>query len=278
MWKENLYQPIEVLIREHSVFPINEHQHSFFEIAYIAEGNGSFYLYNSGKSRDDRTYSAGSVFLIPPDTVHCFTINTFSKFVFIRFTEHYAEDYLGKHIARSLLLNNTFPLTINDNDLYTVESVIKLISGETVNRHKFSNWLIQYYTNSLILLIARNINASGNNDNTTDDKQSYMIQYIQQHINEPELLKPETIGKVFNLSPNYIGHYFKRNFKEDLKQYITRNRIKMVENLLLNSHLSIKEISYRMGYNDSCHMIKVFRMFYGTTPSKYRNLKSKNQS
>lgn len=29
MWKENLYQPVEILLREHDTFPIGEHQHSF---------------------------------------------------------------------------------------------------------------------------------------------------------------------------------------------------------------------------------------------------------
>lgn len=33
MWKENLYQPVEILLREHDTFPIGEHQHSFFEMA-----------------------------------------------------------------------------------------------------------------------------------------------------------------------------------------------------------------------------------------------------
>lgn len=35
MWKENLYQQVEILLREHDEFPIGEHQHSFFEMTYI---------------------------------------------------------------------------------------------------------------------------------------------------------------------------------------------------------------------------------------------------
>ena len=35
-----------------------------------------------------------------------------------------------------------------------------------------------------------------------------------------------------------------------MRQYIARNRLKMVENLLLNSKMTIKEIAYRMGYTE----------------------------
>ena len=38
MFKENLYRPFEILLREHKTFPLKEHQHSFFEAVYIASG------------------------------------------------------------------------------------------------------------------------------------------------------------------------------------------------------------------------------------------------
>lgn len=52
MWKENLYQPVEILLREHDEFPIGEHRHSFFEIVYILEGNGKFHAYTLGDEKE----------------------------------------------------------------------------------------------------------------------------------------------------------------------------------------------------------------------------------
>ena len=97
-----------------------------------------------------------------------------------------------------------------------------------------------------------------------------MLQYIQQHIHQPELLNTENLAQTFNLSSNYIGSYFKRNFQETLQQYILRNRLKMVENLLINSKMTVKEIAYKMGYTDSCHLVKSFQKYYGISPFKYR--------
>ena len=276
MWKENLYQPIEILIREHSVFPIQEHQHSFFEMAYILKGKGTFYtLLEKGKK--ETAYTDGSLFLIPPDTAHCFTISAHSQFVFIRFTEHYIANYIGKLAEHTLLMNPTFPIILNDRDNYTANQLIHLILEESQHSHHYSEHLLQYWANSMIILTTRNLNASVGKTDPSDDRPAYMVQYIQQHIHQPELLKTDALCKVFNLSPAYIGRYFKRNFQEDLQQYICRNRIRLVEELLINSHLTIKEIAYKMGYTDACYLVKVFRKTYGISPLKYRKKYSVKQ-
>ena len=99
MWKENLYQPVEILVRSHEVFPIAEHQHSFFEMVYVKAGTGRFYVKEAGYKVQEVSYHEKSLFLIPPETTHCFTIDTHSDYVFIRFVLHYVEDYIGKYIA-----------------------------------------------------------------------------------------------------------------------------------------------------------------------------------
>lgn len=102
MWKENLYQPVEVLTRRRTKFPVDEHQHSFFEMVYVRSGSGSFYV-KEDECKVQRThYKSGALFLIPPDTVHRFTVDSPCEYVFIRFTEHYAADYLGRQIEQAL--------------------------------------------------------------------------------------------------------------------------------------------------------------------------------
>lgn len=72
MWKENLYQQVEILLREHDEFPIGEHQHSFFEMTYILEGSGDFCAHTMGSEREWHTYEAGDLFLVPPNRIHLY--------------------------------------------------------------------------------------------------------------------------------------------------------------------------------------------------------------
>ena len=275
MWKENLYQPVEILIRNHEIFPIAEHQHSFFEMVYVRAGTGQFYVKEpSGCKVQDTSYHEKSLFLIPPDTTHCFTIDKQSEYVFIRFVIHYVEDYIGKYIAEVFRSpRQQAEILLNKQDERTVSLLFDFIKRKEECKQYGSNYLRQQWLNSILVIVARNIthNASFKDFSTGEaDSSRYILQYIQQHIHQPNLLNAENLGKTFNLSSNYIGCYFKRNFQETLQQYITRNRIKMVENLLLNSKMTIKEIAYRMGYTDSCHLVKSFQKVYGISPLKYR--------
>lgn len=102
------------------------------------------------------------------------------------------------------------------------------------------------------------------------DKAMYLLQYIQQHIYQPELLKTKALCKKFNMASTYVGQYFKQHFQEDLQQYIIRNRLKIVENLLTDTTMSIKEIAAKMGYTDSCYLVRTFRCHYKMSPLEFR--------
>lgn len=282
MWKENLYQPVEILIRNHEIFPIAEHQHSFFEMVYVKIGTGQCYVKEAGYKVQEVSYHEKSLFLIPPETTHCFTIDTQSEYVFIRFVIHYVEDYIGKYIAEVFRSpSQQMEILLNRQDEDMVSHLFDFIKCEEECKQEGTNYLQQQWLNSILVIVARNIahNASFKNFLTGEANSSmYMLQYIQQHIHQPNLLNAENLGKTFNLSPNYIGCYFKRNFQETLQQYIARNRIRMVENLLLNSKMTVKEIAYKMGYTDSCYLVKSFQKVYGMPPLKYRQEHSHSTS
>jgi len=163
---------------------------------------------------------------------------------------------------------------------------LRFIRKEEDNRQMGTNYLQQQWLNSILVLVARNIVHEAKDEclsvkyltiNETNPA-VYMLQYIQQHIHQPELLRAESLSKIFHLSPDYIGIYFKRYYQETLQQYIGRNRLKMVENLLLNSSMTVKEIAYKMGYTDSCYLVKSFQKVYGISPLKYRQEHSQSNN
>lgn len=274
MWKENLYQPVEVLTRRHTVFPIDEHQHSFFEMVYVHSGSGTFYVKEEEYKVQQTEYKSHALFLIPPDTVHRFTVDSDCEYIFIRFTPHYASDYLGKHIERALYASRQqCEMLIDEKNMETIRSLFGHIEQEVSCPRKYSNYLLQQWLNSILVITAGCLIQDSVDDNSVmlkPDKAMYMLQYIQQHIHQPELLKTKALCNTFNLASSYIGTFFKRNFQEDLQHYIVRNRLKMAENLLANTTMSVKEIAAKMGYTDSCYLVRIFRANYGLSPLGYR--------
>ena len=275
MWKENLYQPVEVLTRKHTKFPIDEHQHSFFEMVYVQSGSGSFYVKEGYFKVQQTNYKSHALFLIPPDTVHRFTIDTHCEYIFIRFTPHYAADYLGKQIEQSLYTSlKQCAITLDEKDTTIVRSLFGHIGQEASHTRKYSNYILQQWLNSILVIVAGHFMQENSAEYTSasieSDKAMYLLQYIQQHIYQPELLKTKALCKKFNMASTYVGQYFKQHFQEDLQQYIIRNRLKIVENLLTDTTMSIKEIAAKMGYTDSCYLVRTFRCHYKMSPLEFR--------
>lgn len=275
MWKENLYQQVEILLREHDEFPIGEHQHSFFEMAYILEGSGTFCAHTVGSERECHTYEAGDLFLIPPSRIHVYTIRTHSRYVFIRFTENYVFDSIGHYVGRALEVQSGFRMQPAQADREAIRRLMELLVEEASGKRALSEMLLSNYVNSLILLAARGLDATETGVGPEGDKARNLLLYIEQHIDQPDELRLEALAARFQLSPTYIGRFFKRNFGEDFRLYVSKNRLKRVEELLTGTRMSVKEIASRMGYIDSCYLNKLFRQHHGMAPMDYRKAHAK---
>lgn len=275
MFKENLYQPFEILLREHDRFPLKDHQHSFFEAVHIAAGEGVFQICRPMSDICEFKYSAGSLFLIPPNTTHCFKVSKRSRFLFVRFTDRYIDEHLGGGAKHALYLSYATPLiSLKGVELKVSNALFELMESELPGGRDFSEAMLQNSADIALASIARILGRSPEVHIQEADgtaREMHMLQYIQTHIHQPDSLRVEALVKRFGLSKNYIGRYFKRRFQESLRQYITRNRMKRVEYLVANSLMSVKEIAYDMGFADSCHLVKNFKKYSGMSPLQYRN-------
>ena len=72
------------------------------------------------------------------------------------------------------------------------------------------------------------------------------------------------------LSPVYISKIFKDIMGDSPINYLIRIRLSKAKELLENSKLSIKEISEAIGYKDPYYFSKLYKKYYGISPSKHR--------
>ena len=101
------------------------------------------------------------------------------------------------------------------------------IRKEEDNRQMGTNYLQQQWLNSILVLVARNIVHEAKDEclsvkyltiNETNPA-VYMLQYIQQHIHQPELLRAESLSKIFHLSPDYWTKSFEDGRKFVIEQF-----------------------------------------------------------
>jgi transcriptional regulator GlxA family with amidase domain len=73
-----------------------------------------------------------------------------------------------------------------------------------------------------------------------------------------------------NLSHSRLEHIFKREIGVSLRTYLAEIRIQMAADLLRNTQLPVKNISYRVGYRHVPSFIRAFRRKFKRSPQNYR--------
>lgn len=273
MWKENIYRPIEILLREHDEFPIGEHEHSFIEMTYIAAGSGSLDVRTENCAMTHYAYRDGDLFVMPPSTLHKFVTGTHTRYVFIRFTADYANDYVAKGIGDQLATAASFRACPDEKDKTALRQLADLILVEAASGGLYSESLLHGYANAMILTAARTLAGtipSYTAGNDSGSRARYLMHYLQQHIGSPERITIRSLAVRFNMSPGYVNHYFKRNFGESLHRYCLKLRLRAAESMLVGTDLTLKEIAYRTGFCDEAHLSHVFSRHYHVTPARYR--------
>lgn len=274
MLKENLHKPYSISFPTADICSKLEHKHSFFELVYIRAGTGTHSLNQSKCS-----YKAGELFLLTPEDSHYFEIDTTTNFFFLKFNNIYIEknNFSTENIQKLeyILQNaNHHPECILKNiaDRSLVSPIIESIIREHTVTDIYNEEMIHQMVNTLIMIVARNIAKVLPEyvSVSPDEKALDILQYIQQHIYEPEKLKAEHISNVFAVSNAYIGRYFKKHTHETMQSYITKYKINLIEHRLRFSDKRINEIADEFGFTDVSHLNKFFKKQKGNNLSAYR--------
>lgn len=94
-------------------------------------------------------------------------------------------------------------------------------------------------------------------------------EYIQAHLGEAITIK--LIAQQVYMSPTYFSAYFKEQTGETILDYITKTRLKRATELLETTNHKIADIAVQIGYQDTKYFSRLFRQWYGYTPSQYRD-------
>ncbi|MDR1972710.1 MAG: AraC family transcriptional regulator [Treponema sp.] len=87
----------------------------------------------------------------------------------------------------------------------------------------------------------------------------------------------EKIAKIFFYNPDYLSTAFRKYTGYPLMKYITMVRISNAKKMLLNTSEGIKEIAYKVGFDDEKVFMKRFKQLEGISPTTYRNAFSRTK-
>jgi YesN/AraC family two-component response regulator len=281
MRQKQLRQPFELYISDIECWEERPLIYHFFEIVQVMEGSGVRTV-----NRNEFPYKKGSIFLFTPLDCRGFDIKTPTRFCSIRFSEVFlgqcrtAQDRERitqwlKQLEHIFYHHNRFQelLVKQPGDCRMISTLISNMVEEYEQKQSYHEENLQHFVTLILNIIARNVSA--NMDTTVGGTAlepliNKMLLHIRQHINHSEKLRVDYLASQFNLSVNYVGEYFRKFTGESLQHYITQYKIRLVQQRLAYSTLTVSQIANELGFTDESHLSRQFRKHNGVSPIEYR--------
>ena len=235
-----------------------QHYHNLFELYYMKDGKCNYFIH-------DRAYDvvAGDVILIPKGTIHRTNYGTRPH---SRLLINFPEDFINREIfEEALTLGSLFR---NKELAPSIEALFEKIEEEYTRNDHITPHALKIYTEQLLLLMIR----SGNMKKKEKDGNA-IVEHAMKYIQENYMtdIRLSSVAKLMNVSAEHLSRLFKKETSFGFSEYITLYRLQRAEHILMNEPgLSICEIAYACGFNDSNYFSYKFKEQYGISPSKAR--------
>ncbi|WP_408894259.1 helix-turn-helix domain-containing protein [Paenibacillus taichungensis] len=155
------------------------------------------------------------------------------------------------------------------SNLEYVESLISVMIEEYRSRQQgYQTMLISRFTEMVVYLSRHYETQEKGIEGTNLMHLANAISYIEDHYLEPLTLE-EIAGKS-NVSIRHLNRIFRSYYQMTPISYLQKLRLEKACYLLKQGNLSITEISYECGFNDSNYFTRKFTKMYGISPKTYR--------
>ncbi|WP_239619041.1 response regulator transcription factor [Cohnella mopanensis] len=141
----------------------------------------------------------------------------------------------------------------------SVADITEIVTGFS-HLDQMVDWLYQYLESSCQHLI-------GGQDATGKEIVYRVKAYIKEFCSSELTLN--LVSEKYHINPIYFSRIFKTYTGESFNSYITRIRMEEAKHLLETTSLRQQEISEIVGYEDPKYFSKVFKKFFGISPSQY---------
>ncbi|MWV43118.1 helix-turn-helix domain-containing protein [Paenibacillus sp. HJL G12] len=96
-----------------------------------------------------------------------------------------------------------------------------------------------------------------------------MSEFLEEHITDPNM-GLGMIADRFDMTPQYISTFYKKQSGMNLSDYIVRRRVELAKQHMCDKDLTNAQIAQLVGYTSDVVFIRAFKKIEGVTPGRYR--------
>jgi AraC-like DNA-binding protein len=257
------------IILDHS---INEHHRvNFFVLLYIDKGEGLHTI-----DFNDYQCSQGTLLTIRKDQIHKFSDSGHLKGKLLIFTEDFLISYLQQDEAQLLLLLFNEQLGVPKIQLTEMEqedikrSILRIDNEYFKVNDKYSPSILR---SELHILITKLFRLKDQRDYIRPEKKYLKEFTVFQSLIEKNVIqstKVQYYSDKMGVSAKTLNTVTRSIVDKSAKAFIDEICVTHIKRLLLNTKLSIKEIAYQSGFEESTNFYKYFKRHTQVTPEAFR--------
>lgn len=233
------------------------HLHGFYEIIWFQKGSGTHYV-----DFNQYAIAPGTIFFISPGQIHSFD------------TKHDQEGYVLKICAE--LFDDFVSLscvTVQDKDSAALEMLIGAMQEELKKEDSLGHREALHAMVKLFVIMVRRSYAEINPSAPNPHKVSYKAFLNFRKLIEENYCRLHTVkdyASLLNVSSKTLTLYVNECSKYSPLELINNRIILEAKRLLRYSVLSVKEIAFRLGFEDPSYFAKFFKRLVKQSPADYR--------
>jgi AraC-like DNA-binding protein len=250
------------------------HTHSFFEVCYAFCGKGTFRMLDTVHD-----VGAGEVFVAKPREQHeIISLEDdplgiyYWAYTLVPRCDREPEGREIDALLEAFALSNKWV----SKQAWGMEATLELLTGEIARRQPAYRRVIEGLVTKLLLDTARAVldlpSASTLVDAPAHSSSAATVQSIVRYLrdNYARPLSIRDVAAQIHLSERHVSRLFSAAMGSSVMDYVTALRMETAAQLLVDHHLSVKEIAHATGYPDVRHFTSVFRRRTGLTPTAFR--------
>ena len=241
-------------------FEINRNNYPYYFVKYTVKGRGALWI-----NSQSLALRPGVLTGFGPGTPHHYKSDAANpmEHIFITFLGDECPDLLSK----STLAENHYMRAENPDDTLNLLSKVLHLGHEKMD---FAQDICCAYLRILLLEQAAYSTQARSRDKFPISRRTYQDckRYIDTHFSH--IQSPGQAADQCGIDVRYLSVLFKRYCHTSPSQYLRRLKLNKAANLMLTTDLTIKEIAFRVGFDDPYHFSKNFKKSHGKSPDNYR--------
>jgi len=252
---------------------------NFFVFAFVKDGKGRYTI-------DDRSFDIGpgTVYFTNPGHSRAFDWKEINEVYLITLSESFLKEHFRGDVFEEFpfLLSETFPARVLSAEIFAeFERLYLQIHKEYVSKSPFRSRLIAGLFVVLLLKIKEYFWLDYNpiyEGNRSSQIVKEFKRLLEKHYRElgsgqaEHVFRVQEYAEALSLHPNYLSNVIKSKTGKPIGTWIAEKTIAEAKSLLQNSTISIKEISYRLGFTDSAHFSNYFKKHTSQSPAQHRRM------